>query len=167
MILYILLLLVLVLIVVLVPMARKYLKTRRDRAELQRTVHECADKYSFLVDRQFRVKETNFYELNIEQKDDQPSVLGNVLHCQTGCDSGLCGTGIACATCPVRMVLSNAFKMKRDFSSVMATMRLYDASHQVHEVGVKVDGTLVYLGTEPHFIVQAEVEPELEPKHEG
>ena len=109
--------------------------------------------YAFLIDKKFNVKETNFYELNEHVKDDQPYVLGNVLHCQSGCDSGLCGTGIACDTCPIRLIIRNSFRQKRDFSHVAATMHLYDANHEVQSVDVKVDGKLVYLGKEPHFVI--------------
>lgn len=142
-----------ILVLVLVPLARNWQKRRKDYASLQRKIHETNDKYSFLVDKELHVKETNFYELNENIEDDQPYVLGNVLHCQTGCDSGLCGTGIACSTCPVRMVLKNGFKMRRDFSDISATMHLYDANHQAKEVDVKVDGHLTYVGNEPHFLV--------------
>ena len=45
------------------------------------------------------------------------------------------------------------FWQKRDFSHVTATMHLYDANHEVQSVDVKVDGKLVYLGKEPHFVI--------------
>jgi hypothetical protein len=110
----------------------------------------------FLIDKKFRVKETNFYELNENIHDDQPYVLGNVLHCQEGCESGLCGTGIACSTCPIRMVIRNAFKLKRDFDQITATMHLYDENHQVRELDVKVSGRLAYVGNEPHLLVRVD-----------
>lgn len=140
-------------VLLVVPVVRNWLKRRHDFAEVKKTVENEKDKYMFLIDRDFKVKATNFYELNPELKDGQPEVLGNVLHCETGCESGLCGTGIACQTCPVRMILTNSFKQRRDFESVTATMRLYNKEHQVNEKQVKVDGKLVYLGYVPHFIV--------------
>ena len=139
--------------VIVAPIVRRHFKAKNDYAELQQIVMQQKDKYSFLVDRNLHVKETNFYDLNRSYADEQPRMLGNIIHCQTGCDSGLCGTGIACSTCPVRMVLTNSFKQKRDFSHVAATMHLYDANHEVKDVSVVVDGELVYISTEPHFIV--------------
>ncbi|MBQ8989491.1 MAG: hypothetical protein IJ067_07355 [Prevotella sp.] len=146
-------LLVLGLVLVLWPQLRNWMKHRRDYEAAKATVHGDKDRYNFLINKDFRVLETNFYELNWEMDDGQPNVLGNVLHCETGCDSGLCGTGIACKTCPVRMILTNSFKQRRDFNDVAATMRLYNKDYQVKEVDVRVDGQLVYLGYEPHFIV--------------
>ena len=151
---YLVIVLVLILLIALVPLAKNWQKQRRDLKALRIEVHKTFDKYSFLVDKDLHVKETNFYELNKDIQDDQPYVLGNVLHCQTGCDSGLCGTGIACSTCPVRMVLKNGFRDHRDFSDICATMHLYDAHHQAKEVDVKVDGRFTYVGHTPHFLVK-------------
>lgn len=133
----------------------RWYKRRADYALLSERVHNPqTDAYAFLIDRKFRVKETNFYELNENIEDDQPYVLGNVLHCQDGCESGLCGTGISCGTCPIRMVIKNAFKLKRNFDHVEATMHLYDEHHEVKQVDVSMDGELVYVGHESHLLVK-------------
>ena len=149
----------LVVAIIVLPLVRRHFKTKSDYAEVQQIVMQQKDKYSFLVDRDLNVKETNFYDLNHCFSENQPRKLGNVLQCQTGCDSGFCGTGIACQTCPVRVVLRNSFKQKRDFSHVVATMHLYDANHEVKDVSVLVDGELVYIASEPHFIVNVKTEP--------
>ena len=80
---------------VIIQAIRQWRKKTADYALLSERVHYLqTNTYAFLIDRNFKVKETNFYELNENIKDDQPYVLGNVLHCQDGCDSGLCGTVI-------------------------------------------------------------------------
>lgn len=140
-------------VVGIVSLFQRLRKTRKDYSLWSNAVHHEEEHYAFLIDKKFNVKETNFYELNEHVKDDQPYVLGNVLHCQSGCDSGLCGTGIACDTCPIRLIIRNSFRQKRDFSHVAATMHLYDANHEVQSVDVKVDGKFVYLGKEPHFVI--------------
>lgn len=140
-------------VIVLLPLLRNWRKSRRDYKALRETVHGEKDHYAFLIDRDFKVKETNFYELNPELRDGQPDVLGNVLHCETGCESGPCGTGIACSTCPVRLIVNNSFKQRRNFSDVTATMHLLNKEQESQEVNVKVDGRLVYLGYKPHFLV--------------
>ena len=142
-------------VIAIVQTVRQWLKRKNDYALISERVHELqTDRYAFLIDRKFRVKETNFYELNENIQDDQPYVLGNVLHCQDGCDSGLCGTGISCKTCPIRLVITNAFKRKRGFEHVEATMHLYDENHEVKQVDVNVDGELVRIGNEPHLVVK-------------
>ena len=142
-------------VLTLVQVVRQWLRRRRDYALLSERVHLQTDRYAFLIDRNLRVKESNFYELNEDIQDNQPYVLGNVLHCQTAIDEGLCGTGIDCDTCPIRMVIKNAFKLKRDFEHVEASMRLYDEHHETKEMDVRLDGNLVYVGKEPHLIVTA------------
>ena len=142
-------------VLTLVQVVRQWLRRKRDYALLSERVHLQTDCYAFLIDRNLRVKETNFYELNEDIQDNQPYVLGNVLHCQTAIDEGLCGTGIDCDTCPIRMVIKNAFKLKRDFDHVEASMRLFDEHHETKEMDVRLDGELVYVGKEPHLIVTA------------
>ena len=142
-------------VLVIIQAIRQWRKKTADYALLSERVHYLqTNTYAFMIDRNFKVKETNFYELNENIKDDQPYVLGNVLHCQDGCDSGLCGTGISCGTCPIRMVVNNAFKLRRSFDHVEATMHLYDANHEVKQENVIMDGELVYVGREPHLLVK-------------
>lgn len=132
----------------------QWFKRRRDLALLHERIHQKSDCYRFLVDQRLQVKDTNFNELNETIRDVQPVVLGNVIHCQTAIDEGLCGTGINCDTCPIRVVIKNAFKLKRNFDHVEAVMHLYDADHKPTEMDVCVDGELVYAGKEPLFFVE-------------
>ena len=141
------------LVVIVVHDVLLWLKRRKDFAVLRERVHEHTDRYAFLVDKKLRVKETNFYALNEQMPDDQPYRLGNVLHCQSGCESGLCGTGLACKTCPIRLVIRNAFQLKRNFDHVSATMHLYDENRQVNTVDVQVDGEIVTMGNETLMLV--------------
>ena len=144
-----------VVVVVIIQAIRQWHKKKVNYDLLSERVHYLqTNTYAFLIDQKFRVKETNFYELNENIQDDQPYVLGNVLHCQEGCDSGLCGTGIACPTCPIRTVINNAFKLQRGFDHVEATMHLYDENHEVKKVDVSMDGELSYVGCEPYLLVK-------------
>ena len=150
---YYILFLLLILLVVMVPLVKSGRKQKREYEALRVEVHKIFDRYSFLVDKDLRVKETNYYDIHKDLLDDKPRVLGNVIHCQTACDSGLCGTGIACSTCPIRLVLKNGFKHQRDFNDISATMHLYNAKHEVKDVDVKVDGRFTTIGRNPHFLV--------------
>lgn len=150
---YYILILLLILLIVMVPLVKSWRKQKREYEALRVEVHKIFDRYSFLVDKDLRVKETNYYDIHKDLLDDKPRVLGNVIHCQTACDSGLCGTGIACSTCPIRLVLKNGFKHRRDFNDISATMHLYNAKHEVKDVDVKVDGRFTTIGRTPHFLV--------------
>lgn len=150
---YYILFLLLILLIVMVPLVKSWRKQKREYEALRIEVHKIFDRYSFLVDKDLRVKETNYYDIHKDLLDDKPRVLGNVIHCQTACDSGLCGTGIACSTCPIRLVLKNGFKHRRDFNDISATMHLYNAKHEVKDVDVKVDGHFTYIGRTPHCLI--------------
>ena len=150
---YYILILLLILLIVMVPLVKSWRKQKCEYEALRVEVHKIFDRYSFLVDKDLRVKETNYYDIHKDLLDDKPRVLGNVIHCQTACDSGLCGTGIACSTCPIRLVLKNGFKHRRDFNDISATMHLYNAKHEVKDVDVKVDGRFTTIGRTPHFLV--------------
>ena len=150
---YYILILLLILLIVMVPLVKSWRKQKREYEALRIEVNKIFDRYSFLVDEDLRVKETNYYDIHKDLLDDKPRVLGNVIHCQTACDSGLCGTGIACSTCPIRLVLKNGFKHRRDFNDISATMHLYNAKHEVKDVDVKVDGRFTTIGRTPHFLV--------------
>lgn len=150
---YYILIILLILLIVMVPLVKSWRKQKREYEALRVEVHKIFDRYSFLVDKDLRVKETNYYDIHKDLLDDKPRVLGNVIHCQTACDSGLCGTGIACSTCPIRLVLKNGFKHRRDFNDISATMHLYNAKHEVKDVDVKVDGRFTTIGRTPHFLV--------------
>ena len=141
-------------VVAIVLVVRQWLKRRADLALLRERVHLQRDRYAFLIDRKFRVKETNFYELNENIQDDQPYLLGNVIHCQNAVDEGFCGMGLDCESCPLRVVIKNGFKLKRDFDHVDAVMHLYDEHHKAKQADVRVDGELVYVGKEPYFMVK-------------
>lgn len=150
---YYILILLLILLIVMVPLVKSWRKQKREYEALRVEVHKIFDRYSFLVDKDLRVKETNYYDIHKDLLDDKPRVLGNVIHCQTACDSGLCGTGIACSTCPIRLVLKNGFKHRRDFNDISATMHLYNAKHEVKDVDVKVDGRFTTIGRTPHCLI--------------
>ena len=140
--------------VAFVLVAQHWYKRYRDLALLRERVHLYSDRYVFLIDQKFRVKETNFYNLHEDIADDQPYILGNIIHCQTAVDEGFCGTGENCDSCPIRMVIKNAFKQKRNFDHLEAVMHLYDAHHKKKEVDVMVGGELVSVGKQPYFFVK-------------
>ena len=49
-------------VVTIFLLAWHWLKRRNDYARLCERVHQHTDRYIFLIDRKFRVRETNFYE---------------------------------------------------------------------------------------------------------
>ena len=133
---YIIIALGIIVAVALIIMMRNNVTQRKDLLRLRQEIEKEKERLAFLINNNFEVKDTNYYHLMTKMKDDQPNILGNVLHCTNGCDAGLCGTGDACKTCPVRLVIRNSFEQRRDFEKVEAKMSLYDENHNRQEVGV-------------------------------
>ncbi len=141
---------------VITIVVRDLVRHRRDYNRIHQKIHDKQMRsYAFLIDHDFEVVDTNYYELNPDVEKAEPLLLGNVLHCQTGTDCGKCGTGFACQTCPVRYVINNAFRQKRAFEHVEAKMNLYDAVYKVHTVNVVLNGEPVFFKNEPHMLVTA------------
>lgn len=150
---YLILIVAFAILVALLLLLRSFYQLRADFARFRRKISEQSNDYVFLINKDLEVKDTNYYDLNTDQQKEPPMVLGNVLHCKNGCDAGVCGTGFACQTCPVRLVIKNSFKNKRDFNQVEATMELYNQEHKVQEVDVTVSGELVYAYSQPYMMV--------------
>jgi len=148
---------VLVALLVLYIIVRDVLHTRRDRQQLHREIHDSEEGYAFLINQKLEVVDTNYYNMNPGVEKQPPYLLGNVLRCQTGTDCGTCGTGFSCKTCPVRYVLTNAFKQKRDVVDVPTTMRLYDIAHVSHTVNVLLNAHIVTLGAKPHMMLKVKI----------
>lgn len=123
------------------------LKTERLRA-----VVDHQDGMSFLLDREFEVKESNCIS-RVPLSEKEPLILGNVLHCKNAHASGECGTDSACVSCPVRFVLNKSFDRKDDFRALEVTMELYANDRRVVDVDVSIDGHYVIVNGKPHMVV--------------
>lgn len=150
-----------IVLLLLIQKGRKTIRKRNDRCALHEQISAAEGCYVFLIDKKLDVLDTNYYELNPERRHQLPYGLGNVLCCQQGEDCGECGMGFACKTCPVRHVITNAFKQKHDFNDVSATMTLYSIANVPESVNVRLMGKRVYVGDEPHMLVTV-VESETE-----
>ena len=140
-------------LLLLLQLGRRIMQKRSDRRALHEQISAAEGCYMFLIDKNMDVQDTNYYELNPERRHVLPYRLGNVLRCREGEDCGECGTGFACSTCPVRYVITNAFKQKHDFNDVSAVMTLYSIANVPEEVNVLLSGKRVYVGDEPHMLV--------------
>ena len=111
--------------------------------------------YAFLIDKNFEVKETNYYALNPAQTQtkDSPQILGNVLHCSVACAAGTCGSGQPCKHCPVRFVITKSFERKNDFNDLEVSMELTDDKQQVTDVDVNVGGRYVSVDGQPYMVL--------------
>ena len=150
--LYVLFAIIIVLAVVFAVMMFRRAKAATRKYEQLRAVVDKQDDYAFLVNRDFEVQQTNF-PVQQRLRQDEPRVLGNVLHCRNAEDAGRCGEHVQCGKCPVRFTINKAFERREDFSHLEACMELYDAKERVVDVDVQVGGRYVSLEDKDHMVV--------------
>ena len=132
-------------------MYRKAASVRLSNQNLRAVVDSQTD-YTFLIDSNFDVKETNC-NMHGHQSKREPQVLGNMLHCRNAHESGRCGSSESCKSCPVRFVISKSMERKSDFDSLEACMELNGTGGKVMDVDVRVDGRYVQLNHEDRMVV--------------
>lgn len=95
-----------------------------------------------LVDRDFVVLRTNYYDLNGIPGEPVFNRVGDLLKCKNAVRSEGCGAHHNCGSCMVRYTIENAFCHKKGFSKLEASMRLFSPDHQhIIPCDVSVSGT--------------------------
>lgn len=95
-----------------------------------------------LVDRDFVVLRTNYYDLNGIPGEPVSNRVGDLLKCKNAVRSEGCGAHHNCGSCMVRYTIENAFCHKKGFSKLEASMRLFSTDHQhIIPCDVSVSGT--------------------------
>lgn len=83
------------------------------------------DAYIILVNRNFLVEKTNYYNLNTTGGEQVFRRVGELLRCANAIDAGGCGSHVNCKICPVRAAIKKCFHEKEMFSHLETMMRLY------------------------------------------
>jgi len=148
---YILITITVLAIVIAIALYFRARKASCSRERLRAVVNH-QENYTFLVNSDFEVEETNFYARN-SSAPGEPNVLGNVLHCKNAHENGRCGEHEACKHCPVRFVITKSFERGDHFRNLEACMELYDKNKQVVDVDVQVEGYYVNVEDTPHMVI--------------
>ena len=100
-----------------------------------------------MVDRNFLVEKTNYYNLNNTSEGQVLRRVGELLRCKNGLDAGACGSHENCKVCPVRNSIEKCFREKGHFSPLETPMRLYMSEKMDNYVDciVCVSGTYLQL----------------------
>lgn len=143
-----------ILVVLLIAVTALLLVVWRRQGRLKRTIDNLRvvvdnqEYYTFLVDQNFEVKESN-----VKIADDQPHVLGNVLHCKNSHEAGRCGESAECRNCPIRFVIRKSFERHDDFRNLEACLQLDGSDNSQSDVDVCVNGSFVCIDKVPHMVV--------------
>lgn len=100
-----------------------------------------------LIDKDFVVRDTNYYYLNRLSVDYSTKRVGDMLHCRNAMAAGECGKHKHCKVCGVRYAIGKAFANKTGIKQLNASMNLLsEDGTQITPCDVSVSGA--YLNKE-------------------
>ena len=108
--------------------------------------------YILVIDKDFIVKNTNYYAITDSQNFRQPKRVGELLNCINSLSKG-CGNGELCKTCPIRQAITEAFKTKKDFSNLEATINLCQSDKKTLKCNVTVSGSYMNIHNYPEMLI--------------
>lgn len=124
-------------------------ETKPDKSKDPNLILQNINAYFLLIDRDFIVRDTNYYSLNglPVPVDGTIKRVGDLLHCRNAVAAGECGKHEQCKLCCVRASITKAFRDKANFKKLAASMKLLSEDEKrVIPCDVSVSG--VYLNVD-------------------
>ncbi len=121
--------------------------------ELFHSIFRNLSYYIFLIDRDFHVVYTNYFDLNTNSEQMEPMILGNVLRCNNAIESGHCGTHNMCRRCIIRASLESAFRTGEPVPEVEAHLRLFNKQKAPIDTDVTVAAKVVDIDNKRYLVV--------------
>lgn len=122
--------------------------------ELFRTIVRNIHAYVLLIDRDFFVFYTNFYDITGAQKPDNLERVGNLLRCDNALSAaGGCGTHELCVACPVRTAIENTYFTHQNFTNLEAELNVRDANGKVSECEASISGEFMEIGRRDSMVI--------------
>lgn len=93
--------------------------------ELFRAIMRNIHAYVLLIDRDFTVFYTNYYDITGMEKPVEPKRVGDLLRCNNALSAkGGCGTHELCSHCPVRNAIEQAYRKHQNFTDLDAILNV-------------------------------------------
>ena len=162
--LYILLILCAVLLLSYLLERRKCLRMQkrlfRESRKLEHTNHIASailknvHAYILLIDNDFKVLKTNYYQLTGTQKGLEEKRVGDLLQCRNALSAeGGCGTHAYCGSCPIRCAIRQAFEQRRGFTDLNATLNVLTSEKKSVECDAVISGSYFLLNEEENMVL--------------
>ena len=104
---------------------------------IMRNIHA----YVLLIDRDFKVFYTNYYDITGTEKPDKPKRVGDLLRCNNALSAeGGCGTHEFCSHCPVRNAIESAYHTHRNFTDLEAILNVRGSDGETVECDAHISG---------------------------
>lgn len=110
--------------------------------------------YILLIDNDFKVLKTNYYQLTGTQKGLKEKRVGDLLQCRNALSAeGGCGTHAYCGSCPIRCAIRQAFEQRRGFTDLEATLNVLTSEKKSVECDAVISGSYFLLNEEENMVL--------------
>ena len=110
--------------------------------------------YILLIDNDFKVLKTNYYQLTGTQKGLEEKRVGDLLQCRNALSAeGGCGTHAYCGSCPIRCAIRQAFEQRRGFTDLNATLNVLTSEKKSVECDAVISGSYFLLNEEENMVL--------------
>ena len=130
--------------------SRKLEHTNHIASAILKNVHA----YILLIDNDFKVLKTNYYQLTGTQKGLEEKRVGDLLQCRNALSAeGGCGTHAYCGSCPIRCAIRQAFEQRRGFTDLEATLNVLTSEKKSVECDAGISGSYFLLNEEENMVL--------------
>lgn len=130
--------------------SRKLEHTNHIASAILKNVHA----YILLIDNDFKVLKTNYYQLIGTQKGLEEKRVGDLLQCRNALSAeGGCGTHAYCGSCPIRCAIRQAFEQRRGFTDLEATLNVLTSEKKSVECDAVISGSYFLLNEEENMVL--------------
>ena len=110
--------------------------------------------YVLVIDSDFKVLKTNYYDLTHFSPDGKEKRVGDLLQCRNALSAkGGCGTHAFCQECPVRGAIGNAFRQKKEFTDLQSSLNIAIDEHEFVKCDVMISGVFMTLDSEERMVL--------------
>ena len=130
--------------------SRKLEHTNHIASAILKNVHA----YILLIDNDFKVLKTNYYQLTGTQKGLEEKRVGDLLQCRNALSAeGGCGTHAYCGSCPIRCAIRQAFEQRGGFTDLEATLNVLTSEKKSVECDAVISGSYFLLNEEENMVL--------------
>lgn len=130
--------------------SRKLEHTSHIASAILKNVHA----YILLIDNDFKVLKTNYYQLTGTQKSLEEKRVGDLLQCHNALSAeGGCGTHAYCSSCPIRCAIRQAFEQRRGFTDLEATLNVITTEKKSVKCDAIISGSYFLLNEEENMVL--------------
>lgn len=110
--------------------------------------------FVLLIDEDLKVLRTNYYHLTRTPKGTEEKKVGDLLKCSNALSAqGGCGTHSYCDSCPIRKTIRQAFKEKKSFANLEATLNIKDSDSKQTRCDTLISGSYFIVNEVPNIVL--------------